>query len=205
MRVQYTGHVSPAAVSCDQHTALSLALTNFRFGIRLTWTHSCSAWLYFFFKVSISLRSRDIPLSPVIGLTVFYDHKKRDYYNLSKWAQGWAIIRMTVAEVTSPELHSKQVNNLFKRLYTFSTELDRRTHLSCFTVVTLWPRSSSSLDFMHKYEKSKFIRLHIRNSKHCFFFIFALQEEELWLKTFKISPVTALKSWRVLTLRCDDR
>ena len=47
-------------------------------------------------------------------------------------------------------------------------ELDRirRSILCDITAATLWPRSSSSSDFMHMYEKRKYIRLHMRNSKH---------------------------------------
>ena len=42
----------------------------------------------------------------------------------------------------------------------------RRSNSIDITVRTLWPHCSSSSDFTHKSKKSKFIWLHIKNSKH---------------------------------------
>ena len=86
--------------------------------------------------------------------------------------------------VSSNELFDGTFLTLVTEIITQQENL-RRSNLRGITGQTLWPRTYSRLYFMLNYEKIKFIRLNIRNSKNIFVFSIALKQEELWLETFQ--------------------
>ena len=56
-------------------------------------------------------------------------------------------------------------NRLFRQLMHCKLTRRRRSNSIYITVTTLWPRCSSMFDLSHMCKQSKFIQLHLKNSK----------------------------------------